>query len=134
VRYDSRETAALAVEMFVPDVESAVAWYADVLGFELLRKDGPVGRAVFAIGVLEGATLMFMLEDFYTGQRSELDWRGAGLDVRIMTPDVDAVYERARASGAEIRHAIGDRDYGLRDFIMRDPNGFRLRFAAPLTA
>jgi hypothetical protein len=27
---------------------------------------------------------------------------------------------------------IGDRPYGLRDFIVRDLNGYRLRFAAPL--
>jgi catechol 2,3-dioxygenase-like lactoylglutathione lyase family enzyme len=76
--YDSRENAALAVEMFVPDVGSAVAWYADVLGFELLRIEGPAGRAVFAIGVLEGATLMLMQRTSYRAEK-RTDWRGAGL-------------------------------------------------------
>ena len=28
---------------------------------------------------------------------------------------------------------IGDREYGLRDFIISDPFGFRLRFASALT-
>ena len=26
----------------------------------------------------------------------------------------------------------GDRDYGLRDFIVLDPDGFGVRFAAPI--
>lgn len=132
--YDPREDAALAVELFVPDVDEAVRWYTDVLGFELIRCEEQSGRPVFAIGALFGATLMFMWDRYYTGQRGELDWRGAGADFRVMVPDSDAVYRRARAAGASIKHDIGDRDYGLRDFIMADPFGFRLRFAAPLRA
>ena len=27
---------------------------------------------------------------------------------------------------------LGDRDYGLRDFIVLDPDGFGVRFAAPI--
>lgn len=49
-----------------------------------------------------------------------------------MVPDVDDYYARAQAAGLEIMHSLADREYGLRDFIVRDPNGFRLRFASPL--
>lgn len=34
-------------------------------------------------------------------------------------------------SGTRIALDIGDRYYGLRDFIIEDPNGYRLRFASP---
>jgi uncharacterized glyoxalase superfamily protein PhnB len=58
--------------------------------------------------------------------------RGVALDVRIVVADVDALYRRVRAAGVEIVHDIADRDYGLRDFIVRDPHGYRVRFASPL--
>jgi uncharacterized glyoxalase superfamily protein PhnB len=58
--------------------------------------------------------------------------RGVGLDVRFLVDDVEQVYRAARAAGVEIVHDLGDRPYGLRDFILRDPHGYRLRFAAPL--
>jgi catechol 2,3-dioxygenase-like lactoylglutathione lyase family enzyme len=44
-------------------------------------------------------------------------------DVSIEVDDVDAVYERARSSGAEIVYQITDEDWGLRRFFVRDPNG-----------
>jgi uncharacterized glyoxalase superfamily protein PhnB len=112
---------------------AAVRWYAEKLGFEIVRVD-PHGSETptFALTALGEAVIMFMHEAFYAGDRTELDGRGAGIDVRVMVEDVDAVHKRARDAGAHIAHEIGDRDYGLRDFIMRDPNGFRLRFASPL--
>jgi catechol 2,3-dioxygenase-like lactoylglutathione lyase family enzyme len=44
-------------------------------------------------------------------------------DVSIEVDDVDAVYERAQADGAEIVYPITDEDWGLRRFFVRDPNG-----------
>ena len=44
-------------------------------------------------------------------------------DVSIEVDDVDAVYERARAAGAEIVYPISDEEWGLRRFFVRDPNG-----------
>lgn len=44
-------------------------------------------------------------------------------DVSIEVDDVDAVYERARAAGAEIVYPITDDEWGLRRFFVRDPNG-----------
>jgi len=131
---DSRENAALAVELFVPDVAAAARFYSDVFGFELMRieqhGDNP---AVFAISALGGAVVMFMLDQFYAGARADLDYRGSGIDVRVMVADVDDYFARAKGAGLHVMHEIGDRDYGLRDFIVRDPNGFRLRFATALS-
>jgi uncharacterized glyoxalase superfamily protein PhnB len=130
---DSRENAALAVELFVPDVAEAARFYSDVFGFELLRIEQHAGEpAVFAISALGEAVVMFMLDRYYAGARADLDYRGSGIDVRIMVADVDDYYARCHAAGLQVMHDIGDRDYGLRDFIVRDPNGFRLRFATPL--
>jgi catechol 2,3-dioxygenase-like lactoylglutathione lyase family enzyme len=44
-------------------------------------------------------------------------------DVSIEVDDVDAVYQRARAAGAEIVYPVTDEDWGLRRFFVRDPDG-----------
>jgi predicted enzyme related to lactoylglutathione lyase len=44
-------------------------------------------------------------------------------DVSIEVDDVDDVYERAQAEGAEIVYPITDEEWGLRRFFVRDPNG-----------
>ncbi len=129
---DPKELAPLSVELFVPDVAEATSYYAGTLGFTVMRTTPP-GEPVFAIAHLGEAVVMFMHDRFYAGTRADLDYRGAGIDVRLMVPDVDAVYERVSNAGVEMMNPIGDRDYGLRDFIMRDPFGFRLRFASRLT-
>jgi hypothetical protein len=49
-------------------------------------------------------------------------------NVRVMVPDVDACWERARELGAVVLAPIADRDYALRDFTILDPDGFGIRF------
>jgi uncharacterized glyoxalase superfamily protein PhnB len=127
------ENDPIAPEFFVPSVTDAIKFYTESLGFMLQRREPPAGdQATFAILRLGEAMIMVMHEAFYTGPRSDFTYRCAGLDIRVMVDDVDAMYERVKAAGLSIMHEIGDRDYGLRDFIARDPNGFRLRFASPL--
>jgi predicted enzyme related to lactoylglutathione lyase len=44
-------------------------------------------------------------------------------DVSIEVDDVDEVYERAQAAGAEVVYPLTDEEWGLRRFFVRDPNG-----------
>ncbi len=129
---DPKELTPLSVELFVPDVTQATRYYVDTLGFTVLRLT-PDDAPVFAIAALGEAVVMFMHDRFYAGTRADLDYRGSGIDIRLMVPNVDAVYDRVRKARAEVMNPIGDREYGLRDFIMVDPFGFRLRFASALT-
>jgi uncharacterized glyoxalase superfamily protein PhnB len=46
----------------------------------------------------------------------------------VVTEDVDGVYQRARAAGAEITAEPHDTDYGSHDFAARDPEGNRWSF------
>ena len=54
--------------------------------------------------------------------------------VRIMVEDVDHWWKVASDVGLEIHSPIADRDYGLRDFILLDPDGMGLRFASRLAS
>jgi len=131
---DPRELVPITVELFVPEVDSAVRFYTDKLGFELLRlENGSIGgrtAATFAVLGLERAALLIAHKSLEGGLA--MPPGGGNIDIRIVIEDVDSVYRRARDNGVDIVQDIAERDYGLRDFIVRDPNGFRLRFASPL--
>jgi hypothetical protein len=54
------------------------------------------------------------------------------VNVRIIVPDVDAVWSGVGEIGLPVAHPIADRPYGLRDFVLMDPCGFEVRFAQVL--
>jgi len=127
---DRREHLPVTVELFVEDVRRSIGFYTEILGFQVLRMDPPPEATPFAVLVLEEAAVMLCHESLAGGPPPGP--RGLGLDIRIMVSDVDTIYARAKAGGAQIVRDIGDRSYGLRDFRLLDPDGFRLRFASPL--
>ena len=108
------------VEVVGPDLDRSIAFYR-TLGFEVARRTGP-----FAVMHRQGQRL-FLAEspDAPVGPR----W----CNLRIMVDDVDALCARLQALGIHPVHAPCDRDYGLRDFVVADPNGFELRFAQALS-
>ncbi len=119
----------VAPEFFVRDVEAAVRFYVEKLGFVVLRQE-----PVFSVVALRDAHVLLAHENI-AADREQLatNVRGAGVNVRIMVDEVDAVYERAKANGVRIVHDIADRYYGLRDFILTDEDGFMLRFAQAIS-
>jgi catechol 2,3-dioxygenase-like lactoylglutathione lyase family enzyme len=129
---DPREMALVAPEIFVPDVDAATRFCTERLGFSLLRREGDTDRAVFAVVARGPAVILIADEGHYPAMGgTPAVPRGAAIDVRVLVDDVDAVYALCRRNGVPMDLEIGDRYYGLRDFIVRDPHGFRIRFAAP---
>jgi catechol 2,3-dioxygenase-like lactoylglutathione lyase family enzyme len=108
----------LVVEIFVRDLDRALAFYAG-LGFVLRRRTGG-----FAVLEWEGHEL-FLDERPGTAVPAV-----PAANVRVMVPDVDAHWHRAVAVGLPILAPIADRAYGLRDFTVADPDGFGVRFAS----
>ena len=45
-------------------------------------------------------------------------------------PDVDNFWVLAKDMKVPVLKPINDREYGLRDFSIRDPDGFAIRFAS----
>ncbi|WP_329459488.1 VOC family protein [Streptomyces sp. NBC_01497] len=44
-------------------------------------------------------------------------------DISVEVDDVDAAYAAVRGSGAEIVHPLQDEEWGVRRFLVRDPDG-----------
>jgi len=114
-------TEQLVVEVFVRDIACSRAFYEE-FGFEV-RED----RGTFVVLAWEGHQL-------FLDERHDLPPPPPvpQTNIRIMVPDVEEYWARAQASGARVFATIGDRDYGLRDFTILDPDGVGLRFSSPL--
>jgi catechol 2,3-dioxygenase-like lactoylglutathione lyase family enzyme len=51
-------------------------------------------------------------------------------NVRIMIRDVDAKYAECLKLGCRVEQEVGDRKFVLRDFVVRDPDGWGVRFGS----
>jgi catechol 2,3-dioxygenase-like lactoylglutathione lyase family enzyme len=114
-------TEQLVVELLVRDVPRSVAFYRD-LGFAVLRADDH-----FAVVTWEDHRLFLARREGLTEPPAI-----PVMNVRVMVPDVDRVWQRINELGVRVAAAIEDRTYGLRDFTIVDPDGFGIRFGTRL--
>lgn len=104
----------------VSSVYETAKFYEEILGFdiEILWKNPPYGV------VAKGKTII----EFGEGRK---DFAGTGVCV-IFVSDVDVVHHEYSNKKIEFVGNIADRDYGSRDFRIRDNNGNMLIFSSPL--
>ncbi|BBX02574.1 glyoxalase [Mycolicibacterium moriokaense] len=118
------------------DPEASLAFYRDALGFEV-RKDvgrgdmrwitvGPVGRPDMNI-VLTPPAADPAVTDEERKVIAEMMAKGTYAGIMLATPNVDAVFERVQASGAEVMSEPADQPWGMRDCAFRDPAGNTVR-------
>ena len=108
----------------VPDVSATVAWYASI-GFKVVRQneeDGEVNWAKLSFGNSE---IMFN-----SGGKPSTEGRRE-VDLYITTDDVDELYRRLKERVQVVEH-LYDAFYGMREFIIRDVNGFWVTFGQPV--
>jgi catechol 2,3-dioxygenase-like lactoylglutathione lyase family enzyme len=108
--------AQLVTELVVPNLSETVAFLV-ALGFRVDRTDG--GFAVLRWN----DAFLFVAED--PGALVEHRWA----NVRVIVPDAAVMRTRAVQLDGMIVSEIGDRSYGLRDFIVQGPGGIEIRFA-----
>ncbi len=124
----------------VDDHDKALAFYRDVLGFEVRNDVGFEGMRWVTVGspsqpdvdiVLEPAVADPNASDADKGAAAELLAKGLLRGVIFRTDDCDATFERIRDAGAEVLQEPIDQFYGVRDCAFRDPSGNLLRFNQP---
>jgi len=118
------------------DPDAALAFYRDILGFEV-RLDvgyngmrwitvGPVGQPSTSIVLHPPAIDPGITED---ERRTIIERMAKGTygGLLLATPDLDGTFEQIQASGAEIVQEPIDQPYGVRDCAVRDPAGNLIR-------
>jgi uncharacterized glyoxalase superfamily protein PhnB len=108
------------------DAPAMIAWLGQAFGFTehvVYPGEGGIAHAELALG-----SAMIMLgtarEDAFGAMVGAPGDPGNGQAIYIAVDDPDALCARAEAAGATILRALTDTDYGSRDFICRDPEGY----------
>jgi uncharacterized glyoxalase superfamily protein PhnB len=105
------------------DAEAAVEWLGEAFGFEsrFVVPGEPQGIVHAELRTREGNVVMLLSTQPSTRRdRSPRSLGGTAQSVYVAVPDVDAVHERAVASGAEIFTPPRDAGHG-REFCCLDP-------------
>ena len=118
----------------VDDQDKALEFYRDVMGLEV-RQDVPFDNARWLTFGTPGQPEVELValppsmghspED--TRTLSDLLAKGALSACIFRSDDVDAVFDRVVAAGAEVVQEPMDQPYGIRDCAVRDPFGNQLR-------
>jgi catechol 2,3-dioxygenase-like lactoylglutathione lyase family enzyme len=101
----------------VADIEATAEYYTTKLGFKLGFTWG--GTPPTFAGLNLGDVQIFV---------SKGNPVPNGCGVCFLVGDADALYEFHRSTGVEISEPIADREYGIRDYGVRDLNGYYLSF------
>jgi uncharacterized glyoxalase superfamily protein PhnB len=118
-----------AVPVFlVDDVLMTAEYYRETLGFELNFVWGE--PPTYASVSRDDAILNFSLSS-PIGRRNGISSAGAGngVDVVIVVKAIDEVYEELRGRGANITLELETQVYAMREFQMRDNNGYVIAVA-----
>jgi uncharacterized glyoxalase superfamily protein PhnB len=103
------------------DARAGIEWLRTAFGFEPLAIHPPEGGEVaHAELALDGAVIMLGSEG--AGDPRVHNPPGSGATY-IATNDIDARFERAVAADAEVIRPLEDKEYGSREFSVRDPEG-----------
>ncbi|HEV3174212.1 MAG TPA: VOC family protein [Actinocrinis sp.] len=126
----------------IDDHDKALAFYRDVLGFEVRRDVEVDGARWVSVSPPSQPDIEIVLETAGANPNAspadrpviaELMAKGALSRAVFTTPDCDAAFERILASGAEVMQEPMNQPYGVRDCAFRDPAGNLLRFNQPRT-
>ncbi|WP_439591947.1 VOC family protein [Microbacterium sp.] len=119
----------------VDDVDAAIPFYRDGLGLAIVNDVAYDGHRWVSFGLPGQTGAALVISDPGAGRSPEdgealtrLVVKGVGPGPYVFsTDDLDATFERLRASGAEVLQEPIEQDWGPRDAAFRDPAGNHVR-------
>lgn len=100
----------------VSDVDAAIRFYSEVLGFS----------RSFRYGTYVGLKLGHC--EIHICPPDDHDSRLGGGNAYIICDEVDEYFQKIKAAGAMPTREPADRVYGMRDFVIHDPDRNQLSF------
>jgi predicted enzyme related to lactoylglutathione lyase len=115
--------ASFAPQLLVDDLDRAITFYSDVLGFSF----GPAWGGFYAIGRRDGFDVHLKCAPKTVEDRTHRR-QHQHLDVYASVSGVDALYDACQAKGATILKPLARTPWGTKDFYLEDPEGYILAF------
>ncbi|MET0685454.1 MAG: VOC family protein [Solirubrobacteraceae bacterium] len=123
---------------FLPqdDPDAALAFYRDVLGFEVRNDVGYQGMRWITVGppdqpgtaiVLHPPAVDPGITDDERQMIVEMMAKGTYAGINLATHDLDGAFQRLQDGDADIVQEPTDQPYGVRDCAVRDPAGNMIR-------
>ena len=127
---DKQTFSGLRLELFASDVNKSLAFYRDVLGFEVERQEQDYialrsGGARISLNRADG-----LGGQHYFNPELKKERKGLGVEIVLEVDDVAALFERVKQSGHTILSPLKKRPWGLTDFRVADPDGYYLRLTS----
>jgi catechol 2,3-dioxygenase-like lactoylglutathione lyase family enzyme len=123
---------------FLPhdDPDAALAFYRDILGFEVRNDVGRGAMRWVTVGPSDQPGVSIVLDppganpgitDDERRTIAEMMAKGTYAGILLATKDLDATFERLQAGDVEIMQEPTDQPWGVRDCAVRDPAGNMVR-------
>ena len=123
---------------FLPhdDPEASLAFYRDILGFEVRNDVAYGGMRWITVGPAGQPDTSIVLQPPFADpgitadeRRTITEMMAKGTYARVVlgTTDLDGTFERLQASDAEVVQEPTEQPYGIRDCAFRDPAGNLIR-------
>ena len=121
----------VSAHIVVPEAGAAADWYARAFG-AVERSRTPIGD-VMTVELEFGDDVVHVAGEMpEAGIVSPLTIGGTATVLQLDTDDADALWARATAAGADVRHELADQFWGERHGQLTDPFGHRWNVAQPL--
>jgi len=123
---------------FLPhdDPDASLAFYRDILGFEVRNDVGYGGMRWITVGPVSQPGTSIVLHppaadpgvtDDERRTIAEMMAKGTYAHIILSTADLDGTFARLQGSGAEVVQEPTEQPYGVRDCAFRDPAGSLVR-------
>lgn len=124
----------LTPNLMVDDINQTINYYHGVLSFTTLDKmANDKGELIWARLKKGDVEIMFQQEDSLKAELPEIrkESIGGGFTLYITITGVDEFYEYLYTT-ADVVAQLKNKLYGMREFTIRDINGYYLTFAEPI--
>ncbi len=114
------KTVAAIPVLHVADLDAAVRYYTEVLGFTQSFHMGTY--CGFKLGECE----------IHVCPPGDRPARAGGGAAYVICDEIDRYFAAVKAAGARVKAAPGNRLYGMRDFTVVDPEGNQISFGCDI--
>ena len=118
----------LAPVLVVPEVQEALDWYRDKLGFEV--ENWEPAPATYGYARRDGCTIHVSHGEPARPNHEVV--QPDLFDIYLSTDDVGALHEELEANGADLLHEPIERPWGMLEIRIQDPFGYILAFGQRL--